>query len=278
MTRSVWVNGVETNHIAISDRGLAYGDGLFETLLFVNGKIILEDFHWQRLKKGCRRLSIMVDWREIMLHLEQCLQTLNKTTSIIKVIVTRGSGGRGYNPVGADCWCSIIQCFPLPSYPDMNKNHGVHLYPCETQLGWQPALAGIKHLNRLEQVLARQEWQNPQYAEGLVCDREGAMIECTMSNIFFVANDKLITPDLSLCGVEGTMRQWILQLDTLPCHVSIERVMPEMLKCVDEVFICNSIFGVWPVISYASHQWSPGGVTRVIQEKVESFFYDKTMD
>lgn len=277
MSVNVWVDGVERDSVVTSDRGLAYGDGLFETLLVIHGRIILADLHWQRLINGCRRLSVAVDWHKLMSYLNKCLRKNKKKTGIIKVVITRGSGGRGYNPPSKG-WRSIIQWFALPDYPEINKMQGVNLYACKMRLGWQPALAGMKHLNRLEQILARQEWSDPGYAEGIICDMDGSLIECTMSNIFFVHNGELITPDLSLCGVAGVMRQWILQLDTLCCDVSVKRVTPEMLKVFDEVFICNSIFGVWPVVSYASYRWRPGGVTRDIQKKVEFLFHDESVD
>lgn len=277
MHEIIWVDGIETKTCLAGDRGLAYGDGLFETIRVLKGRLTLASFHCTRLEEGCKRLSVNVDLSAVMHQLTQFIHLHNKQDGVVKIIITRGSGGRGYNPHGTKNRC-ILQWFPLPVYDEKNNNgRGVKLYPCKLRLGWQPALAGIKHLNRLEQVLARQEWQEKDYAEGLLMDFQDNIIECTMSNIFFVYNDTLITPDLSRCGVSGVMRQWILNQSALPvktkvCHLSVDH-----LKNATELFICNSVFGIWPVISYRDYQWPVGNITRHLQQKAEFMFHDETM-
>lgn len=277
MHEIVWIDGVETTTCLTSDRGLAYGDGVFETVRVIRGRLTLDSLHLARLEDGCKRLSIKFDLSAVKCQLMQFIRLHNGQNGIIKIIITRGSQGRGYNPYGAKSRC-ILQWFSLPVYAEKNYTEGVKLYPCKLQLGWQPALAGIKHLNRLEQVLARQEWQDEDYAEGLMTDFQGNIIECTMSNIFLVCDGVLMTPDLSHCGVAGVMRQWILNLSCLPVKVKACNLSLNHLKNAKELFICNSIFGIWPVTAYRDYQWSTGSMTRYLQQKIASVFHDKTMD
>ena len=266
MNENVWVDGTFRDTVTVRDRGLLYGDGVFETIYVVKGRLILGDLHWARLKDGCCRLSISLSWTVFFQHLAPCLRYIKGKTGIMKVIVTRGNSDRSYKPGGA--WRSIVQWLSEPSYNEDNKKLGIHLYPCKTRLGWQPVLAGIKHLNRLEQVLARGEWNDATYAEGLLCDYDNAVIEGTMSNVFLVMDKELVTPDLSRCGVQGVLRYWILHSKDVVYSAKVCRVTMKMLKAADEVFMCNSIFGIWPVIRYNQYTWHKGMVTEELQKRV----------
>jgi len=271
MVHHSWVDGVKTDRLLVSDRGLAYGDGVFETVRVASGKLVLPDFHWDRLKKGCKRLNIKLEWIRLLTYINDVLNEKKKDTGILKIIITRGSGGRGYSSFGTS-WRSIIQWFSLPAYPLANKTVGVQLYPCKTMLASQPLLAEIKHLNRLENVLARSEWQSSEYAEGLMCSTDGQVVEGTMSNIFIVHHGVLITPDLSQYGVEGVMRRWILANKCFSFPIEVCSVTLSMFNDATEVFVCNSVFGVWPVIGYKEHAWQLGSITRLIQKQVELLF------
>ena len=246
----------------------------FETIRIVKGKEVLSRAHWDRLKRGCDRLLIKLDLSQLQAYFNQVLSAREGLSGVIKVIVTRGSGARGYNPAGLN-WRSVISWNRLPCYPEEYKRKGVSLYPCKTVLGHQPQLAGLKHLNRLEQVLARGEWGDAKYADGVVCDMYGNIIECTMSNLFMVRNGVLVTPELSRCGVAGTLRQWLIGqwlIDNAADPVSCENIQFSDLNAMEEVFVCNSIFGIWPVVSYAGMQWPVGSVTRYLQGKIEKLF------
>jgi 4-amino-4-deoxychorismate lyase len=153
-----------------------------------------------------------------------------------------------------------------PNYPTSCTESGIKTRICQTRLGHNPSLAGIKHLNRLEQVLARQEWDDPVIMEGLMLDASGNLVEGTMSNVFVVKDAVLMTPDLQLCGVAGIMRAHVL--DMAAEHLIAARVQHlelDALLQADEVFICNSLLGIWPVIGVDEHDFLKGPVTRRLQ-------------
>lgn len=266
---TTWLNGVENDTLAISDRGLSYGHGVFETILLKEGCLTLWSLHLQRLIHGCVRLGIPTEGLEQALESDlSCLP--HGHTGIVKLIITCGPGGRGYATPDNAQVSRIIQLSPLPEYTEHPAQKGIAVCYCSTRLAIQPLLAGIKHLNRLEQVLARAEWQGSIYREGIVCSMEGELIEATMSNLFFVRNGELCTPDLSRCGVAGVMRARILQLaQQHRMSVRVSRYWPRVLDDAEEIFICNSLIGIWPVTSLEGRTYSPGPVTRRLQNELE---------
>jgi 4-amino-4-deoxychorismate lyase len=151
-----WIDGQPATAINLQNRGLAYGDGLFETIAVRGGRPSLLDGHLARLALGCQRLAIDAD---LALVRDEILRFASQLgDGVAKLILTRGDSQRGYAPVAGVAPRRILQGGPLPSYPVEHAEHGVRLFPCQTRLGEQPLLAGLKHLNRLEQVLARAEW------------------------------------------------------------------------------------------------------------------------
>ncbi|MBU2711537.1 aminodeoxychorismate lyase [Zooshikella harenae] len=251
-----WLNGEPCQYIAVGDRGLSYGDGLFETMKVVNQQPSLWHLHKTRLANGLARLDISCNLADIECWIFEACQQHPAELGVAKLIVTRGGGGRGYSPLGSGPATVLIELYPYPDYPAANCSAGIHLFPCTTRLAHQPLLAGIKHLNRLEQVLARQEWQTAEYGEGLVLDQSGHVVEATMSNVFLVCDNQLITPDLSLCGVEGTCRAFIIeQAEKRGMPVEVLNVTLAMLFTATEVFVCNSVLGIWPVRAYQAHCW-----------------------
>jgi len=258
-----WIDGQSETSVSLYDRGLAYGDGLFETIKVKNGQPRLLAKHLERLQLGCQRLSLKLDFALLENELSRFTAALGE--GVAKLIVTRGDGKRGYKP-SATSARRILLGSSLPNYPAENATQGVRLFPCQTRLAEQPLLAGLKHLNRLEQVLASAEWQSESYAEGLLCDYSGRVIEGVFSNLFMVKDGQLYTPDLSRCGVAGVMRSLLLDLakqSYIPFAIcDIER---EQLQSADEVFICNSLYGIWPVIALEGQSWLIGTVTRTLQ-------------
>jgi len=258
-----WVDGKPGNLLPLTDRGLAYGDGLFETIQVNNGLARLLAKHLERLQIGCQRLSLKLDF--VLLENELSRFTTDLGEGVIKLIITRGDGQRGYAS-SATLSRRILLGSPLPDYPPENATQGVRLFPCQTRLAEQPLLAGLKHLNRLEQVLARAEWQSAEYAEGLLCDYSGRVIEGVFSNLFMVKDGHLLTPDLSRCGVEGVMRAHLLELaESSHIPFAIRDISREELIGADEVFVCNSLYGIWPVITFEAQSWPIGTVTRTLQ-------------
>jgi len=185
------VDGSNQKHVASSDRGLHYGDGLFETLAVINGKPRHWQLHIQRLAQGCERLKLTMPDPELLFD-DVTRVALDLPRAVVKIIITRGSSGRGYRYNEADAETSrIVGSYAWLDYPQDYYTQGVCLRLCETQISQQPALAGLKHLNRLENVLARNEWQDDHFAEGLMCNMHGDVIEGTMTNIFAVFDGSL---------------------------------------------------------------------------------------
>jgi len=264
------INGIQRDTVPVQDRGLQYGDGLFETIAVRQGRPRLLERHLQRLQSGCERLQLPMPDAE-MLAREIAQSFEGSAEAVVKVVLTRGSGNRGYRFDSALIPTRIVSAYPWPDHPKLNHTQGVSLRWCSTTLARQPSLAGLKHLNRLEQVLARAEWGSD-YTDGLMCDNEGHVIECTMSNLFLVEKNVLLTPDLSQCGIEGVMRGEVLerarQMDML---VSAETILPARLSNADEIFITNAVIGIWPVSSVEKRKYAVGKVTQALQAALSDF-------
>lgn len=239
------INGVPSVTLSCADRGLAYGDGIFETIRFQNGKLLYEDLHLQRLARGCERLALQLDIAVVRADLAAALRTAPEA-GVLKLIVTRAEGGRGYRPASKAA-NRILSLHPLPDYSPHQPEAGIHAFVCKLRMAAQPALAGIKHLNRLEQVLASSEWPDNSSLEGLMLDQDDRVIEGTRSNLFLAKAGRLHTPALGRCGIEGIMRQVLLQ--EFSAEASVGDYTLADLRSADEVFFCNSVFGVWPLLA-----------------------------
>ncbi|HEV7821286.1 MAG TPA: aminodeoxychorismate lyase, partial [Burkholderiales bacterium] len=251
--------------IGLRDRGLAYGDGVFRTFPRRDGKPVLWHRQYGKLDQDCRALGIACPPAGT---LERELSLLDTADCVVKIIVTRGESARGYAPPAPPTGPTrIIISAPLPQHPAKKACNGVRAHLCRLRLSAQPALAGIKHLNRLENVLARSEWSDPDIAEGLMCNAAGNVIGGTMSNVFIVKNSALVTPSLADCGVAGVMRQLAMELakaHAIP--VQIMDVSLDDLFAADEVFVVNSLIGLWPVIAAARTTWKPGPLSARMQQ------------
>lgn len=270
----ILINGQPTGQIDARDRGLHYGDGLFETIAVRDGRPQLWDRHLARLTAGCERLRLPAP-DAALLAAEAAQLCDGVAQGVLKIILTRGVGGRGYAIPHADAATAagrmsrILIRLPAPDYPATHYRDGVAVRLCELRLGDAPALAGIKHLNRLEQVLARSEWSDPGIAEGLMRDAEGAVIEGTMSNLFIVRTGGLETPELTRCGVAGVMRGRIIdRARELGLAVTERRLMPADLAAADECFLCNSLIGIWPVRRIDDNVLPVGPLTRWLTEQL----------
>ncbi len=259
------VNGQPVEVLSVQDRGLAYGDGLFETIRIAAGQPQLFERHLQRLGQGCSRLRIPCDLDALAGEVRQFSAELG--TGVAKLIVTRGAGQRGYAPSATAAPTRILLGSAAPGYPASHARDGIQLFPCATRLAEQPLLAGLKHLNRLEQVLARAEWSDPAFAEGLMRDHGGRVIEGVFSNLFLVRGGRLLTAELSRCGVAGVMRAQIIEsvAPALDLSIEVRDVDYQELLVAEEVFTCNSLYGIWPVRALAGHHWPVGPVTRKLQ-------------
>ena len=253
--------------VSALDRGLHYGDGLFETMAVIDRAPLLLARHMGRLLAGCNRLGIPAPDRATLSDdLDRALALADRRV-IVKIILTRGCGGRGYRDPDSIEPLRIVTLNPWPDYPPDRWREGVHVRVCATRLGRQPALAGIKHLNRLEQILARNEWRDEETAEGLMCDEHGRLIEGTMSNVFLRLRDRIVTPVLDGCGVAGTLRAELMAR-AVESGLAIEEgtVTLEDLMTADEVLICNSVFGIWPVRSVTGRRFEVGEMAASLNE------------
>jgi 4-amino-4-deoxychorismate lyase len=241
------IDGVETDRLAVTDRGLQYGDGLFETLAVRDGGLCLWGDHFARLSRGAKRLGIPCPPQDLLLR--ECRQLIaGECAGVLKIVLTRGSGGRGYRPPEPAHPTRVCTLHPWPDYPTSWSERGVAAIYCRTPLGDSPVLAGLKHLNRLEQVLARSEWRDPQIAEGLMRDSRGRVVGGTMSNMFLVVKDRLSTPRLDRCGIKGTVRDLVLRLaDSFGIEVTQTDIRPADIAAADGLFLTNALIGVWPV-------------------------------
>ncbi|MCW8848206.1 MAG: aminodeoxychorismate lyase, partial [Sedimenticola sp.] len=262
------INGKTENMIPAADRGLQYGDGLFETIAIRNGNPCLWKYHLERLHNGCQRLGIPAPGNSLLRD-EVLTEIGDKQQGVIKIILTRGAGGRGYRPPSDPTPTRIINWSESPVYPENAHQRGIITRLCSTRLGWNPALAGIKHLNRLEQVLARAEWHDPSIQEGLMMDSAGHVIEGTMSNLFIIQNKQLITPDLSRCGVAGVMQGIVLRTaERLNIPVIVNDVTLQDLWSADALFITNSLIGLWPVRELSGQEFDIEAIPQQLTDNV----------
>jgi 4-amino-4-deoxychorismate lyase len=232
--------------LAPSDRGLQYGDGLFETLAINDGRACHWPLHYARLDTGCARLGIPTPARDL-LEAEIARLCAGAERAVLKLIVTRGVGARGYRPPVPARPTRILQRLPWPEQALGLAERGIDLRLCNTRLGLNPALAGVKHLNRLEQVMARAEW-GEEYHEGLMFDVEDRVVEGTMSNLFLVRRERLCTPSLAQAGVAGVTRARVLRAAReMGIECSEEEVREPDLYSADGLFVTNSLIGIWPV-------------------------------
>ena len=263
------INGQPASSIAASDRGLQYGDGVFETIAVIDGRPCLWSWHMQRLNRGCERLRIQCPDPEL-LYREALSVSDRPGYCVLKIIVTRGAAGRGYLPNEQECSPTrILAAFDWPPGVSWSAPQSVRLCICTVRLAVNPLLAGIKHLNRLEQVLAAAECHERGYEEGLMLDTNELVIEGTRSNVFLVRDHRLYTPDLQYCGIDGVVRELLIEnvIDhELP--VTVTKLTLADIQTADEIFICNSIMGIRPVVAVDGHDTAGTAVSTALSRRL----------
>jgi 4-amino-4-deoxychorismate lyase len=259
-TERVRINGEPASTVSAFDRGFLYGDGLFETIRWVDGDVPLWARHRERLAEGCARLGLPVPDGSLEADIAEVAAGL--PDAVIRLTLTRGVGKRGYALPDAVPGTRVVAATPSPTMRAGAYTEGLHLRLCQTRLAVQPALAGLKHLNRLEQVLARAEWNDASIDEGLMFDMEGRVVCATAANIFAVFDGELLTPALDRCGVAGVARAEVLALQT---DVHVVALTLDTLLQADELFLSSSVRGILPVRSLPGRDWTPGPVTRQLQ-------------
>jgi len=247
----------------MQERGLHYGDGLFETLLKLNGEIPLWSSHFARLCKGCDKLDIPLPDEKWLLEKIEA-ETTEQDSVVIKVIVTRGIGGRGLELPQYNQASVFVLRYPYTAINHADLELDVAL--CQTRLPKNPNLAGLKHLNRLDYVLAAIELGSMDNKhEAILCDSDGYIVEGIISNLFFCIQGEVYTPSLEFAGVEGIMRQQILKhLEDQAIPVQIGRFQPDLLLKASECFLCNSVRGVRPIRSIDDAKYPTGAISRML--------------
>jgi 4-amino-4-deoxychorismate lyase len=265
----VAVNGRESGVASVLERGLHYGDGLFETIACLGGRARHLALHLARLERGCARLHIPFGrGAELRAEIEALAAGLPR--AIVKVLVTRGAAlERGYRITGAEEPTRVTLRYHWPEADPAAAQAGVRVRIGALRLAENPHLAGLKHLNRLEQVLARQEWTDPSIAEALLFNVSGNLISGVMSNVFLVQGRRLRTPRVDRSGVAGVMREVVLREARRSGVATEEKVLTaDDLEQATEVFLTSSLTGIRPVSALEGRAWKPGPVTRALQERI----------
>jgi 4-amino-4-deoxychorismate lyase len=262
----VLVNGQPDREISPLDRALHFGDGLFETIACRRGQPRFLSLHLERLQSGCGRLGIdAASLEDIRLEVLKLASEVEE--AIVKVILTRGTAvARGYGVTGREKATRITFRYPWPKETGTESQDGVQVRTANVRLGENSALAGLKHCNRLEHVLARREWTDPGIAEALLFSSSGKLVSGTMSNVFIGDGVRLRTPRLDLCGVAGVMRRVVLREARqagIPVHEDV--LDAGDLQNADEVFLTNARIGIWPLRALDGRALRIGQVTRQLQ-------------
>jgi 4-amino-4-deoxychorismate lyase len=261
----ILVNGEQSCGVDPLDRGLHYGDGVFRTLKVSSRQVLWWDDHFSKLGEDCAALALPCPEREL---LEGEMRQLAADSDLggLKIIITRGPGPRGYGIPANTEPTRIVTGFPAAE----RELRDVNVRWCELRLAAQTRLAGIKHLNRLENVLARSEWNDPDIVEGLLMDEAGHVICGTMTNLFIVEQGRLVTPDLSQCGVAGVTRSRIMRAaERYGRPAKVEPISRQRLLAADAVFLCNSLIHVWRVARLDEKQWQDNGWAEELRNWVD---------
>lgn len=247
-TASILVDGVAAESIDVRDRGVMFGDGLFETIAVVDGVIVNWPDHNERLQAGCAQLDIPCPQAGLLTD-EILSVATNHARSVVRLTLTRGTGGVGYAPPLEPRPTRIVARRAWPEHYAAKATHGVKIGVARHPLSTNPQLAGLKHLNRLDQVLASREVDSANWDEALMRDADGHIIEATRCNVFAVLDGELVTPTLATAGVRGVMRKNVLTvagelgISMRECSLRLADI-----ERADELFLCNAIAGIWPVV------------------------------
>ena len=265
---SVIINGEPGTQLASSDRAIQYGDGVFETLAWRDRGLEFWPQHMARMQQACKQLKLPVI--DPTIWLQDISQLTLGERAVIKLILSRGTGGRGYAFSDKLQPSRLVAAYAWPNYSPQLNTQGIALRRCATPVSMNTALAGIKHLNRLDNVLARNEWQDSAIAEGLMCDIDDNVIEGTMSNLFAVKQSVLYTPLLNRAGVRGVIREQIILIaNRLKLSVIERDIKVNELLTMDELFITNSLIGIWPVIKFENAHYAVGKMTQQLQQQLQ---------
>jgi len=269
--KNTLINGLPADYLNINDRSIHYGDGLFETILCCNNHLYFWQQHFQRLQFSAKKLKLACPDEKLLLKDIRELLEKNENSAnnnyVVKIIISRGNSERGYHFANKSEQTRIVILSAIETnYSSILSRELLSgdLYICEQQVSINKNLAGLKHLNRLENVLARNEW-NTGYIDGLMLNNNQHVIEGTMSNLFAVKNNQLYTPDLELSGVNGIMREIIIDLASKSnINTSVVDLTINDLSTMNELFISNSLIGIKSINKLCDWTYSKHNVTKNI--------------
>ena len=255
---ATWLDGNSTAVLPIPDRGLDFGDGVFETLLVKQGKLLFSELHLERLERGLQALVLPDCLDAARQHLETAASFIRKQAwswTALRLTVIRGAGQRGYTP--SDLSPRILVVATRLDRDCGKMSAAATLSLADIRLSAQPVLAGIKHLNRLEQVLAAAQTQKEGADEGVVLDQSDFLTSVVAGNLFLVRQGDVLTPELNHCGVIGTRRRLILEkwCPALGLKVREAKLTLGDLSDSEEVFYSNSLQTVRPVARIGNQAW-----------------------
>ena len=266
---AVWVNGRPCTVVSVLDRGLQYGEGVFETVACLKGRARFLTLHLERLALGCRRLGVP-EPPALRAQIEQVAAEAPR--SLVKVLLTRGAGAaRGYRR-GAEAGTCVIMRYPWPE--EAHPRAGARVRIASVRLGENPALAGLKHCNRLEQVLAANEADGAEADEALMLSTAGQLIGGTMTNVFLIDGApgaaRVRTPEIRTCGVAGVMRQVVMR-EAARAGLPVEACALGLadLEAASEVVLTNARLGLWPVRALPGRELAPGPLTERLQRLMQ---------
>lgn len=262
------INGIPTEAVSARDRGLTYGDGHFTTMLVKQGQVIWWPAHLARLHHACAKLGFAeLPWDSLAAEVAQV--AAGQTQAVAKIVLTRGSGGRGYDGAGCNTPTRIVSLAPYPAhYLDWQQN-GIAALVCQQQLGDAPMLAGLKTLGRLEQVLLKSELAARGGVEGIVLNSRGFLVEGVSANLFWRRGKTVFTPDLARAGIDGIMRKRvIMMLKQMGIELRVVEAPLESLWQAEEVWLTNTLMGIVPVTSIGDVHYPSPVLIRRLQERL----------
>ncbi len=262
------INGIASQTLAVNDRGLAFGDGFFTTAKITSGTILHWHDHLARLEDCAQRLFITdISWEKLTRECQQI--AANTDIGVLKVVITRGAGGRGYST--QDCFepTRIVSVHPYPDFYSQWRQQGIKLYACQFTIGSNTKLAGLKTLNRLDQVMIKRELEENNAVEGLVCDEAGVMVETCTANLYWVKAGVIFTPMLDRAGINGVMQKQIHRMaEQKDIPYKQIHASADSLITAEEVFISNSLMGIVPVSQYKMRHFDIGKLCRRLQKEI----------
>lgn len=261
-----WVNGTKTTALSVTDRSIQFGDGVFRTMRKERGQILFWDDHYRKLAHDAGVLGLTCPAQSL---LETELKAVDLENAAIKIILTRGSTARGYSAPDDLIGNRIITVHPLTLADPSRKTQGVKVRFARWRLSHQPALAGIKHLNRLDNVMARKEWSDPDIFESLMLDQEGYVVEGVMSNLFVIRDNHLWTAELKTCGVAGVMRGKVIEASRrLGLTLQWGHFTSQDILTADGLILTNSLYGLVPVHQCEGRQWKDFSFCTFISQSI----------